>query len=65
MYSATVDQPPSPGEKVELAFEAASHGSATVVVEAITNETAQGTSASSPFPVMQIVDHLLNSVTWK
>ena len=64
MYSATVDQPPSPGEKVELAFEAASHGSATVVVEAITNETAQGASASSPFPVMQIVDHLLNSVTW-
>ena len=27
MYSATVDQPPSPGEKVELAFEAARHGS--------------------------------------
>ena len=26
---------------------------ATVVVEAITNETAQGTSASSPFPVFQ------------
>ena len=50
MYSATVDQPPSPGEKVELAFEAARRGQSTVVVEAITNETAQGTSASAPYP---------------
>jgi hypothetical protein len=64
MYSATVDQPPSPGEKVELAFEAARRGSATVVLEAITNETAQGTSASSPYPALQIVDELVGSIQW-
>src|SRR4029077_16697495 len=64
MYSATGAQTPSPGEKVELAFEAATHGGATVVVEAITNETAQGTSASAPFPVFQVVDELLGTLAW-
>jgi len=64
MYSATVDSPPSPGGKVELAFEAASHASATVLVEAITNETAHGTSASSPFPVLEAVDELLTTLSW-
>jgi hypothetical protein len=64
MYSATVDQPPSPGEKVEIAFEAARRNKATVVVEAITNETAQGANASAPYPAFQVVDELLGTLQW-
>jgi hypothetical protein len=64
MYSATVDQPPSPGEKVELAFEAARKNKVTVVVEAITNETAQGTSASAPYPALGVVDELRGTIRW-
>ena len=64
MYSATVDQPPSPGEKVEIAFEAARRGNSTVVVEAITNESAQGKSESAPYPAFQIVDELLGTLQW-
>jgi hypothetical protein len=64
LYSATVDQPPSPGEKVELAFLSARRAGSTVVVEAITNETAQGTSASAPFPVLGVVDELLGTLQW-
>jgi hypothetical protein len=64
MYHATVDQPPSPSEQVEVAFMAARQGAATVVVEAITNEGAQGGSASSPFPAFAVVDSMLESFTW-
>ena len=64
MYHATVDQPPSPSKQVELAFMAARHGAATVVIEAITNEDEQGGSASSPFPAFQAVDSILESFTW-
>ncbi len=64
MYHATVDQPPSPSKQVELAFMAARHGAATVVIEGITNEGDQGGSASSPFPAFQAVDSILESFTW-
>jgi hypothetical protein len=64
MYRATVDQPPSPSGQVEIAFMAARQGAATVVVEAITNESEQGGSSSSPFPAFQIVDTILSSFTW-
>ena len=64
MYHATVDQPPSPSEQVEIAFMAARQGAATVVVEAITNQPDQGGSASSPFPAFQVVDTILSSFTW-
>jgi hypothetical protein len=63
-YHATVDQPPSPSARVEIAFLAARQGAATVVVEAITNEDEQGGSSSSPFPAFQIVDSILSSFTW-
>ena len=63
-YRATVDQPPSPSEQVELVFMAARQGAATVVVEAITNQGDQGGSASSPFPAFQVVDSILTSFTW-
>jgi hypothetical protein len=64
MYHATVDQPPSPSEQVEIAFMVARQGAATVVVEAITNQGDQGGSASSPFPAFQVVDSILSSFTW-
>ncbi len=64
MYHATVDQPPSPSKQVELAFMAARHGAATVVIEAITNEDEQSGSASSPFPAFQAVDSILESFAW-
>jgi hypothetical protein len=64
MYHATVDQPPSPSQQVELAFMAARKGAATVVVEGITNESEQGGSASSPFPAFQVVDSMLSDFSW-
>jgi hypothetical protein len=64
MYHATVDQPPSPSEQVEIALMAARQGAATVVVEAITNQGDQGGSGSSPFPAFQVVDSILSSFTW-
>jgi hypothetical protein len=64
MYKATVDQPPSPNEQVEIAFEAATHGHATVVVEAITNDQADSSSASSPFPALEAADEMLDSFQW-
>jgi hypothetical protein len=64
MYRATVDQPPSPDEQVEIAFEAATHGGATVVVEAITNDQADSSSASSPFPALEAADEMLDSFQW-
>ena len=64
VYKATVDQPPSPSEQVELAFMAARHGNATIVVEAITNQGAQSGSANSPFPAFEVVDSILTSFTW-
>ena len=64
LFSATVDQPPSPDEQVEVAFEAARHGKVTAVVEALTNEEPHGGSASSPFPAFQLVDLLLDDLEW-
>jgi hypothetical protein len=63
-YHATVDQPPSPSGQVEMALMAARHGAATVVVEAITNQTEQGGSSSSPFPAFQLADSVFSSFTW-
>ena len=64
-YSATVDQPPSPDEQVELAFEAARHAHCrAVVVEGVTNEEPKTKSASSPFPSFQLVDLLLDDLQW-
>jgi hypothetical protein len=64
MYRATVDQPPSPSEQVEIAFMAARKGPATIVIEAITNQEEQTGSASSPFPAFEVVDSILSSFTW-
>jgi hypothetical protein len=64
MYQATVDQPPSPSEQVELAFLAATHGKATVVIEAITNDQEDSDASSSPFPAFEAVDELLDSFQW-
>jgi hypothetical protein len=64
MYRATVDQPPSPSGQVEIAFMAARQDAATVVVEAITNQGDQGSSAGSPFPAFEVVDSILSSFTW-
>jgi hypothetical protein len=63
LYKATVDQPPSPSEQVEVAFMAARHDNQTVVIEAITNEPPAH-DASSPFPSYQAVDLLLDSFQW-
>jgi hypothetical protein len=63
-YSATVDEPPSPDEQVELAFEAARRGHVTVVVVSVTNEEPHSKSASSPFPSFQLVDLLLDDLEW-
>src|SRR5262249_38511861 len=62
MFHATLDQPPSRSQQIELAFMAARSGAATVVVEAITNESEQ--SGSSPFPAFQVVDSILSSFAW-
>ncbi len=62
-YSATIDQPPSPDAQVELAFEAARHGHATVVVVGVTNDEPHK-GASSPFPSFQLVDLLLDDLQW-
>jgi hypothetical protein len=64
MYRATVDQPPSPSGQVEIAFMAARQGAATVVIEAITNESEQSGSSSSPFPAFEVVDSILSSFAW-
>jgi hypothetical protein len=66
MYTATVDAPPSPSVRVELAFELATSGGATVLVEAITDEQPTGDSnkASSPFPAFALVDEILDTLTW-
>jgi hypothetical protein len=64
MYHATVDQSPSPSQQVEIAFMAARHGAATVVVEGITNEDEQGGHADSPFPAFEVVDEILTSFNW-
>ena len=63
LYQATVDQPPSPSEQVEVAFMAATYKNETVVVEAITNESPAH-DASSPFPSYQAVDLLLDTFQW-
>jgi hypothetical protein len=63
LYKATVDQPPSPSEQVEIAFMAATYRNETVVVEAITNESPAH-DASSPFPSYQAVDLLLDTFEW-
>jgi hypothetical protein len=66
MYRATANLPPSPGARVELAFEAATSGSATVLVRATTYERAQSAKEgfSSPFPVLETVDELLQTFEW-
>lgn len=63
LYKATVDQPPSPSEQVEVAFMAATYKNESVVVEAITNESPAH-DASSPFPSYQAVDLLLDTFQW-
>ena len=63
MYRATIDNPPSPSGQVEIALEAAKRGSATVVVEAITNEEPSS-SDSSPFPSLQVADIVLDGFQW-
>jgi hypothetical protein len=64
-YRAVLDQPPSPSQRTELAFEAASASRVTVVVEAVTNEQPmRAEEASSPFPAYVIVDQLLDSFRW-
>ncbi len=64
VYKATVDQPPSPSQQVAIAFAAATHGKATIVIEAITNDQADSSSASSPFPALEAVDEMLDSFQW-
>jgi hypothetical protein len=63
VYKATVDNPPSPSGQVEIALEAAKRGSATVVVEAITNEEPSS-SDSAPFPSLQAADIVLDGFQW-
>ena len=63
VYKATVDNPPSPSAQVEIALEAARRGSATVVVEAITNEEPSS-SDSAPFPSLQAADIVLDGFQW-
>ena len=63
VYKATVDNPPSPSGQVEIAFEAAKRGNATVVVEAITNEEPSS-SDSAPFPSLQAADIVLDGFQW-
>lgn len=66
MYSGTIDSPPSPSTRVEVAFEAATSGGATTLVEAITDEQPQSgqKQASSPFPALSLVDELLDTLAW-
>ena len=64
VYKATVDNPPSPSGQVEIAFEAAKRGNATVVVEAITNEEPSS-SDSAPFPSLQARDIVLDGFQWR
>jgi hypothetical protein len=66
MYTATVDSPPSPSTRIELAFEVATSGGATTLVEAVTNEQPSSGpgKASAPFPAFALVDQVLDTLTW-
>ena len=67
VYKATLNEPPSPQRRVELMFEGAANGAATVVVEAVTSERAElnkQTDAASPFPALAIVDGLIDDFRW-
>ena len=66
MYTATLDSPPSPSVRVEIAFEAATFGGATTLIEAITDEQAADgpAKASSPFPALALVDQILETLSW-
>jgi hypothetical protein len=63
MYKATSNQPPSPARRVELAFEVATLGGSTVLVEALTNEKPSR-KGSSPFPNYELMDRLMDSFQW-
>ena len=66
MYTATLDSPPSPSVRVEIAFEAATFGGATTLIEAVTDEQAANgpSKASSPFPAFALVDQILETLSW-
>jgi hypothetical protein len=67
MYHTATRGPPSPAARIELAFQAASFGRATLLVEAVTPESAKlaADSYSAPFPSLGLVDELLYSVEWR
>jgi hypothetical protein len=66
MYTATLNQPPSPSRRVEFAFQAATFGGVTVLVEAATNEdpVKSAGGSSSPFPYFSLVDALTETLQW-
>jgi hypothetical protein len=66
-YKATLDQPPSPSQRVELLFEVATFGPATVLVEAVTNEHAapNDRTLNAPFPDYSDVDLMMESFRWQ
>jgi hypothetical protein len=65
-YTATTDQPPSPSEPVELLFQVATFGGATVLVEAVTDEheARSQDGANAPFPDFSDVDLLMDTFYW-
>jgi hypothetical protein len=62
-YTATLNEPPSPSRRVELVFEVAANGKATVLTEAVTS-TADQSQGSSPFPSLYAVDKLMDNFGW-
>ena len=65
-YSATLDPPPSPSVKVEFMLLAATDGTATVLVEALTDGEPRTpkNEAPSPYPIFQKADALLATFAW-
>jgi hypothetical protein len=65
-YRGTSKLSPSPGARVEIAFEVATRGSATVLVRAITYQKPQKNQhgIDSPFPAFDVVDALLRTFDW-
>ena len=66
MYTATLNQPPSPTQRLEFAFEVATFGGATVLIEAVTDETPSPRPPTKlrALPYFSLVDELVETLEW-
>jgi hypothetical protein len=66
VYSGTLDAPAGPSIQVEFVLAATANGTATVLVEALTDSgpATPDNGASSPYPIFQRADILLTTFEW-